>query len=382
MHKKKIFRVATVSMSLDILLKGQLKFLQQYYDITAISGADEHLDEVERREGVRVKNIKMKREISVFNDVVSLFRLYWFFRKEKPALVHSITPKAGLLTMIAGKMAGVPVRMHTFTGLVFPAKSGFKKRLLIWMDKLLCACATHIYPEGKGVKKELLQYRITSKPLSIIANGNINGVDLTYFDPYLFSDEDKIEQRQKLGIEKQDFVFVFLGRLVRDKGVAELVEAFTKLNATGRIKLLLVGDYEQNLDPLPAKIVSDIEMYPDIISVGFVKDVRPYLSISDVLVLASYKEGFPNSVLQAAAMGLPCIVTDISGNNEIITHGDTGWIIPVRNTEALQEAMKKALVEYKRNAQFSQYTRRKIALLYEQSVVWNALLFEYQKHLR
>ena len=369
-------------MSLDILLKGQLKFLQQYYDITAISGADEHLDEVERREGVRVKNIKMKREISVFNDVVSLFRLYWFFRKEKPALVHSITPKAGLLTMIAGKMAGVPVRMHTFTGLVFPAKSGFKKRILIWMDKLLCACATHIYPEGKGVKKELLQYRITSKPLSIIANGNINGVDLTYFDPYLFSDEDKAEQSQKLGIEKQDFVFVFLGRLVRDKGVAELVEAFTKLNATGRIKLLLVGDYEQNLDPLPAKIVSDIEMYPDIISVGFVKDVRPYLSISDVLVLASYKEGFPNSVLQAAAMGLPCIVTDISGNNEIITHGDTGWIIPVRNTEALQEAMKKALVEYKRNAQFSQYTRRKIALLYEQSVVWDALLFEYQKHLR
>lgn len=377
----KVFRTSTIPDSLNILLKGQLKFLNEHFDITAISGKSAHLQEVNKREGVRVFSIEMERKISPIKDFISLVKLFLHFRKEKPTIVHSITPKAGLLTMLAGKLAGVPIRIHTFTGLIFPSKIGVMQKMLIAMDRLLCWSATHIIPEGKGVKQDLIQYKITSKPLKIIANGNVNGIDVTYFSKDEISEIQQKNLKQELGIQPNDFVLVFVGRLVTDKGINELVTAFSSIKKDN-LKLLLVGAEERELDPLKSETILEIKNNKNIIEVGFQKDVRPYFAISDCLVFPSYREGFPNVVMQAGAMELPSIVSDINGCNEIIVEGENGVIIPPKNVFYLQE---KILFLYENKdfyKKLKQNAREMIVSRYEQSLVWNALLEEYQNILK
>lgn len=379
----KLFRTSTVPISLNILLSGQLKFLNKYFDVTAISGAGKDLEEVGNREGVKTVPIEIQRQISPIKDFISLFRLYNLFRKDKPQIVHSITPKAGLLTMLAGKLAGVPIRMHTFTGLVFPSKTGLMQKILIWMDRLLCWSATHIYPEGEGVKKDLINYKITNKPLKVIANGNVNGIDVDFFSPQHFSEKEKITLREQIGIDQGDFVFVFVGRLVGDKGINELVKAFVQLQKEYKgqtCKLLLVGGEERELDPLLPETIVEIDTNENIISVGFQKDVRPYFAISDVLVFPSYREGFPNVVMQAGAMGVASIVSDINGCNEIIINGENGYIIPPKNVERLKDEMKKIL-DYDDLLLMKSKSREMIVSRYQRELVWNELLKEYQKLL-
>lgn len=176
--KKKIIRVSTVPVSLKNFLHGQLKWLSTYFEIVAVSSPGEALEVVREREGVRTVSVPMERRISIVKDLISLFRMIILFTKERPYIVHSMTPKAGLISMLAAWITRVPVRMHTFTGLVFPTERGIKQRVLIWMDRLTCWCATYINPEGNGVKKDLERFHITHKPLHIVANGNVRGVDM------------------------------------------------------------------------------------------------------------------------------------------------------------------------------------------------------------
>lgn len=177
----KVIRTSTIPISLNKLLKGQLKFLSKEFEVIGLSSSGTDLDEVKDREGVKTIAVEMQRGMSPFKDIVSLVKLYLVFKKEKPQIVHSITPKAGLLCMLAAKFAGVPIRMHMFTGLLFPTMKGFSQKIFIKMDQLLCWAATNIYPEGNGVKQDLINYNITSKPLKVLANGNVNGIDLDFF---------------------------------------------------------------------------------------------------------------------------------------------------------------------------------------------------------
>ncbi|MBC5841459.1 glycosyltransferase family 4 protein [Flavobacterium sp. F-380] len=369
-------------------MKGQLAFLQQQYEVVAVSGEDDHLRTVAKREQVRTVNIPMQRNISPIQDLVSLWQLYVLFIKEKPQIVHSITPKAGLLSMLAAKLAGVPVRMHTFTGLVFPTKKGFLQQLLISMDRLLCSAATNIYPEGLGVKNDLLAYNITNKPLKILANGNVNGIDTAYFTKEQVSNTEQEALRNELGICKNDFVFIFVGRLVGDKGINELVHAFSQLNISsseventstnGELKLLLVGPLESQLDPLLPETLQTMAKNKNIISVGFQLEVRSYYAIANALVFPSYREGFPNVVLQAGAMGLPSIVTDINGSNEIIVNGKNGLIIPVKDEVAICEAMQKIVEDSNLYTELKRNSREMIVFRYEQQLVWDAIAMEYK----
>ena len=377
---KKVIRTSTIPLSLDILLKGQLRFLNQYYEIIAVSGEGQHLRNVEQREGVHVFPVAMQRNVSPVRDLVSLWMLYRFFRREKPDFVHSITPKAGLLSMAAAFFAGVPLRLHTFTGLIFPYREGISKKVLILTDSLLCFFATHIYPEGIGVRNDLINYKITHKNLKVIANGNINGIDPDYFNPSLFTHDQRLLLREKSGIGAGDFVFVFVGRITGDKGITELVKAFLQFAAeTGRVKLLLVGPQEPDLDPLPDEIIREIISNKNIISTGFQDDVRPWLAVADVMVFPSYREGFPNVVMQAGAMGLPCIVTNINGSNEIIINGENGIIIPLKDTQATYSAMKRIADDTELFSKLRQNSRQMIISRYDQQMVWKEILAEYKR---
>ena len=283
--------------------------------------------------------------------------------------------------MLASKITCVPVRIHTFTGLLFPTKKGIFKQLLIGMDRILCLTSTNIYAEGKGVKNDLIQYRISKKPINIIAYGNVNGIDCDYFNPLAINIDDKSKLRDKLGISESDFVYLFVGRLVKDKGINELVLAFQEL-AQEKFKLIMLGDYENDLDPLAEITIKIIESNKNIITPGFVDDVRLYFSISDVFVFPSYREGFPNVVLQAGAMSLPSIVTDINGSNEIIKHNFNGIIIPCKNVKVLMDSMLLLYENKIFRSYLSANSRNKIVAKYNQKMIWEAVKNEYDSLIR
>ena len=376
----KIIRTSTIPNSINTFYRGLLKEMQEKdgYEVVVASSPGQPLEEIKEREGVRTYAVAMERHMAPFKDLKSLWGLIKVFGKEKPDMVHSITPKAGLLSMMAAWVCRVPVRLHTFTGLVFPTSTGLKRKILMFTDKLTCAFATHIVPEGEGVKNDLQNFGITQKPLKVLGYGNIMGVDLKRFDP---KDEDVIreaEEIRKAGI----FTFIFIGRLVGDKGINELVDAFKRLNQDyPETRLILVGPEDQNLDPLKPDTLEEIERNKAIEAVGKKSDVRPWLLASDAFVFPSYREGFPNVVIEAGAMGLPTIVTDINGSREIIVDGENGVIIPSKTVEVLYKAMKEfvenpeILSKYKKNA------RSLVASRFEQSFVRQCLKDYYKEIL-
>lgn len=367
----KLIRVSTVPESLKAFCSGLLRELQyeEGYDVLAISSFEDNDDEFGKQEGVRTISVSMERHISPFKDLKSLWKMWRVMRKEKPEIVHSMTPKAGLITMIASWLARVPVRIHTFTGLVFPTSTGIKRRILMATDWLTCACATNIIPEGVGVKTDLLKNNITRKPLNVLGYGNIRGIDLNYYNPELYSYKDD-----------NIFRFVLVGRIVGDKGINELVEAFTRLNDTHpQTKLILVGPEEPELDPLRSETRAIIDKHPDIDAVGPQKDVRPFYAQADAFVFPSYREGFPNVVIEAGAMGLPSIVTDINGSREIIIEGENGVIVPPKNADALLKAMKRFVENRDVVKTMAKNARSLIASRYEQTFVRQCLKDFYKK---
>ena len=349
-RKTKIIRISTVPISLNVFCKGLLQELSNDYEVVAVSSPGADLEEVEVREKVRTIAVPMRRHISPLHDLISLWQLFWLFRREKPDMVHSITPKAGLLSMLAAKLAGVPIRLHTFTGLIWPTARGLKRKILVATDKLLCACATHLNPEGQGVAHDL-QAHITHKPLTVLGHGNVRGIDFDYYTSTPDIERAADQYRADLGIPSDAFVFLFVGRIVSDKGIVELIEAFKKLTenyapkspTSSPISLLLVGDEEEHLDPLPTSTQQLINTLPNVYRLPFQTDVRPFYATAQALVFPSYREGFPNVVLEAGAFALPSIVTDINGSREIITNGDNGLVIPPQNIEALTQAMQTLL---------------------------------------
>ena len=376
----KIIRTTTVPGSLNNFCRGLLRELtDDGYEVVAVSSPGPAMGEIAEREGVRTVAVTMHREISPLNDLKSLWGLIKVFRKEKPTMVHSMTPKAGLLSMMAAWVCRVPVRLHTFTGLVFPTSTGLKQKILIFTDRLTCACATHIVPEGEGVKNDLINYGITKKPLKVLGYGNVRGIDLKRFDPELPEVKAEAEKIRKDGV----FTFVSIGRLVGDKGINELVEAFKRLNERyPDTRLILIGSEERELDPLRDETITEIENNPAIEAVGRQSDVRLWLVASDALVHPSYREGFPNVVIEAGAMGLPSIVTDINGSREIIIEGENGTIVPSKDMQALERAMEKFIKERESTKAMASKARNMAANRFEQGFVHKCLKDYYKEIMR
>ena len=385
MTKPKLIRITTVPISLKTLLKGQHRFMSENgFEVIGVSSSGKDLQDVERNETIRVAVLEMTRTISPISDLKSLWEFYTLCKRERPTIVHSHTPKAGIVGMLGAKLAGVPIRLHTVAGLPLMEATGMKRKILDFVEKITYRCATKVYPNSRGLYDFILANNYTEKEkLQVIANGSSNGIDTTYFDSDIIPVTQRRELELQLGIQPNDFVFVFVGRLVGDKGINELISGFTHLKPeTLSLKLLLVGSLEGELDPLQPETLKVIETHPNIISVGFQSDVRPYFAISDCLVFPSYREGFPNVVMQAGAMGLPSIVTDINGCNEIIVEGENGTIIPVKNVATLVDAMQKMIYDTSYYHHLRQNARPMIQSRYEQRVVWEALLEEYKRVLK
>ena len=366
----KIVRAATLGTSLNTFCEGLLTELtDEGYEVVALSSPDADLDELSKREGVRTIGVHMERRISLWNDLVSLMKIIRALKTEKPDMVHSMTPKAGLLCMMAARWCGVPIRIHTFTGLVWPTATGISRQILMMTDKITCACATHIIPEGEGVKADL-QRSITHKPMRVLGYGNVKGIDLDYW------------KRTAQKVEELPFTFVYVGRIVRDKGMNELISAFVRLHKECTYtQLLLVGSFEDDIDPVAPETKHLIESFDGIEAVGEQKDVRPFYEQSDALVFPSYREGFPNVVIEAGAMDLPSIVTDINGSREIIENRKNGVIVPPRDEQALFDAMKWMIEHPEERKSMAENARPMVASRYEQGFVRQCLKDYYKEIL-
>ncbi|WP_047551500.1 glycosyltransferase family 4 protein [Psychroserpens sp. Hel_I_66] len=377
---KKLIRITTVPSSLRSLLKGQHRFMSDYFEVIGVSGKGDALDEVKQNEGIRTHVVEMTRTITPFKDLKATYQLYKFFKKERPFIVHTHTPKAGTVGMLAAKLAGVPHRLHTIAGLPLLEASGSKRKLLDVVEKFTYSCATFILPNSHGLEKIIIDnnYAKPSK-LKVIGNGSSNGIDTSHYDATLVSEEKKEALKEELHIKENDIVFIFIGRLVKDKGINELVGAYNKLSKKNlNTKLILVGYKENNLDPLLPVTETIITENKQILAVGLQKDIRPYVAISHALTFASYREGFPNVVLQAGCMGLPCIVSNINGCNEIIEQNTNGLIVPVKDEKALVKAMEFMISHPQKRKQMATVARAHIVERFEQQFVWNEILKTYK----
>lgn len=387
--KIKLIRTSTVPTSLTSFLNGVFEVLMSNYELLLVSSPGKELDELHNKYGVKTIGVSMQRRFSPLKDLISLWKLILVFHKEKPYMVHSMTPKAGLLCMLAAWVTRVPRRVHTFTGLVWPTATGSTRKILMATDWLTCACATHIIPEGKGVMDDLQQH-ITHKPMRVLGYGNVRGVDMDYWRKTNAS-SNKLRE-----IKRDDvFTFIFVGRIVRDKGINELIAAFDKLSQEHKVRLLLVGTFEDALDPVSESTKKIIEGNSSIEYLGpqYGTDLLACYAASDCFVFPSYREGFPNTVLEAGAMELPSIVTDINGSREIIVCRneentspirdmklcDNGIIIPPRNEELLYKAMEEVFKNDNVRVVMVSQAREMVASRFEQSFVQKCLLDFYEE---
>lgn len=380
--KKKLIRITTIPYSIGSLLKGQLRYMSDHYEVIGIASSEPEgeLEKAALSQNARAIPINMTRKITPWKDLVSLFQLYRVLRAERPFFVHTHTPKAGLIGMMAAWMARVPHRLHDIAGLPLLEASGTKLKVLTLVEKLTYACATRVYPNSREMHKIVLQRKFAPPgKFKVLDKISSNGVDTELFNPDLFEPSQRRELRNSLGIDPEDFVGIFVGRLVKDKGINELVSVFDALSKKyDDLRLLLVGMLETDLDPLKESTLKKIAENPAIISAGTQSDVRPYFAIADILVFPSYREGFPNVPLEAGSMGLPSIVTDINGCNETVEHGKNGLIVAPKNEEQLSIAIEELKNNPGLMSALAANARPMITERFEQRSIWEAILKEYK----
>lgn len=345
------------------------------FAVKAVSANGPEIDEVTGFEGVEHKIFNLTRSITPFTDIVTIVKLAKYIRKERFDIVHSHTPKAGFVCMIAGFLAGAEVRLHTIAGIPWMESTGLKRQILRYVDKFTYYFAHRVYLNSENLKDFVLEQKII-KPgkLKVLGNGSSNGIDTAFFDPDAVQ-QNKQELRDTLGIPQSSFVFIFVGRVVKDKGMHELAKAFKKLPEPTH--LVLVGPLESELDPLDDTTLAFFQGNLRVHLLGYQKDVRPYLKLADALVFPSYREGFPNVPMQAGAMGLPSILTDINGCNEIVVEGENGMLIPPKQEVDLYQAMLKMIDKKDDYLRMSKKSRLMISARYDQSMIWSMLYEEY-----
>jgi len=376
--KKKFFITTTVPGTFEAFFMDKLTFLGKTFDVCAISSQKQELTVIGKIAGVKTHCIPMSRDISFFNDIKCMFLFIWLFLKERPNLVHGNTPKASFLSMFAAKITGISNRVYMCHGLRYEGFSGKKKWLLMQIEKLTCACASEVICVSQGLRQTLIDNKICSpNKARVIHHGSASGLDLGKFNPESNELQGSLV-RTKLGIDPNDFVFIFAGRLVVDKGIIELINSFVKLNTINKnTHIVLIGWLPDKNTPDLTEKIKVINSHSNIHYLGLQKDIRPYLQSANALVLPTYREGFGMVLVEAGALGIPCIATNVTGCNEIIIDRKNGELIPPRNEQALFEKMKDWAENREKLLFMAKNARKFVTERYDRKVVLTKQLEAY-----
>jgi glycosyltransferase involved in cell wall biosynthesis len=354
----KIARVSTVSFFIETQLRSQIAAIAQTGAEVTVVASDAHLGcDIP---DVRYVPIEIPRKIEPLRDIVALARLWLFFRRSNFDIVHSTTPKAGLLCAVAAKLAGVPVRLHTFTGQAWVGMSGIKRLLSKGSDKLIALLNTRCYADSHSQKTFLVESGVTDPArISVLGAGSLAGIDLKRFDPERFDDAEKLELRAELGIPVGVQMLLFVGRLTRDKGIIELLDAFKEVFGNGQhAYLVLLGPHEMDIDALLKRLVPALR--ERIVLPGFSVEPERYMATADLLLLPSYREGFGTVVIEAAAMGLPVVCTDIYGLTDAVVDGETGLLVTAKDVKSLAAAIDRLLLDSELRRKMSRCARARV----------------------
>lgn len=346
MHKKlHIARVSTVPFFVLTQLKSQIDaFASHGMTVTVITSAEDFPGQMSQIDSANYIAVNISRNISLARDIVSLVKLFRLFRTRKFDVVHSTTPKAGLLCAIASYVAGVPIRLHTFTGQPWATMFGVKKNILKVCDKVIGTLSTHCYADSSTQKNFLVENGIIKKDcISVLGHGSLAGVDLTRFNKAKYPCEFVSELRSTFGIPLNGKVILFVGRITPEKGIQELMEAFVSVAAADDlVHLLLVGPIEKKGGEVIDAFASD-HAWTRVHRVGFTKEPEKFMASADLLCLPSYREGFGSVVIEAAAMGIPTVGTSIYGLSDAVVDGVTGLLVPPQDSDALARALARLL---------------------------------------
>ena len=382
LHPKKIIRITTVPMALKYLLPGQMKFMKENgYDVLMVSANGKELSDVIAHEKCRHKIVPFTRKITPLQDLKCLYQLVKLFRKEKPNIVHTHTPKAGLLGMLAAKICGVKTRIHTVAGLPMMVENGAKFQLLKFIEKITYMAASNVWPNSSSLKEYIVANKlVNASKLNIIGKGSSNGINLNRFNASGLMLNKIAAIEAQINYSKQYSYLLFMGRLVKDKGIVELMEAFTQLQPLyPHLRLILAGEFENTLDPLPQETIYAINKNQSVIHIPWTNEVEYYMHLADAFVFPSHREGFPNVLLQAAAMRLPIVCSKIAGNVDIVQNKKTGLLFNTGNVAELKKTIEFALTQKKQMAEMAADLQKIIFSDYQQTTIWQKILQQYSQ---
>jgi len=334
--RKKIGIVATVPFALQAFMRPHIAMLAEQNEVTLITRGSAQELQTLLGDHVHFIDLHVTRHVSLLSDLQALLSLYFIFKKNRFDVVHSIMPKTGLLAMLAAYAARVPNRLHTFTGQVWANKVGLVRWVLTRMDRLIALCATQLLTDSFSQRAYLIaQHIVNEKKITVLGNGSICGVDVLRFQS---NAPIRKMRREELGIAEHDVVFLFLGRVNQDKGVQDLAQAFLSVNKElPHTHLLVVGPDEGSMNLILQELLAPCASRFH--RIGFTDRPEDYMSCSDVFCLPSYREGFGSVIIEAAAVGLPTVASDIYGLADAVQNGQTGILHEVKNTEQIRAAL-------------------------------------------
>jgi glycosyltransferase involved in cell wall biosynthesis len=383
-HDVRLVHVTTVPETLSFF-HGQIDYLRSCgFEVQAVSSPGPQADDFRQQEGVILHAVPMKRAVSPLRDLVALYHLWALFRQIKPAVVHSHTPKAGLLGTLAARLAGVPVVFLSIFGLAQMTKSGSIRALLDTTTRLSSRLAHRVWCDSFSMRDYLVKERLVpAEKLVVLGKGSVNGVDADeLFCPTKYSEEQRQLIRATYGIPTDATVLGYVGRIVRDKGMHELAEAWKELrDMYPRVHMLLVGPFESRDPLLPedeALFRSDLRIH----LTGWCNDVPSHLAVMDIVVMPSYREGFGVTNIEAAAMGLPVVSTLIPGCVDSVESGVTGTLVPARDATALAKALQTYLDDAGLRRKHGAAGRARVLHDFRPESIWKALHQQYADLLR
>lgn len=380
----KLIRITTIPMSLDLLLTGQMGYMKGHgWEVLMVSNDGPERERVIQREGCEHILLRLTRQITPFQDLVALWKMILLIRREKPDVVHSHTPKAGIIGMLAAWIAGVPVRIHTVAGMPLQLETGLKRKILEFVEKATYRAATEVWPNSHSLNDYILNHNLGEKgKLEVIGHGSTNGIQLTDYSPDQLDETILNCIKNEIEYDSDLRYLVFVGRVVSDKGVNELVRVFDRLSTEyPDLHLLLVGPLESDLDPLDQDTMTDIRRNSRIHAVGYSTNVPYYLHLATLLIFPSHREGFPNVPMQAALMDCPVVCSDIGGNIDIVDHLENGLLFEVGNENDLCVKVKYGLENPKEMQMMVSRLKQKIKENFSREYVQNEILQNYNRLL-